>query len=226
MKKGVAAIAIFLQILALFVKATVLQYTFDVFCHHLKLELSTFKMKKGVAAIAIFLQILALFVKATVLQSIDPKDVATIDGRRYYFSSILVTSTDYYCTSGTRHHSMWIWGNSGEPFSHFKWDVGQPDGRTDEYNTNIPEAVTVCQELNMTLAGFETVEEYDAVMEYIRIDLASNEIYWTSGILQYNMWIWGNSGKPFSYFKWDVNEPDSNTAEDTLCVKNGFMHNW
>ncbi|KAF4524786.1 hypothetical protein B566_EDAN010159, partial [Ephemera danica] len=35
----------------------------------------------------------------------------------------------------------------------------------------IPEAVTVCQELNMTLAGLETIEEFNAVTNYITIDL-------------------------------------------------------
>ncbi|KAF4524787.1 hypothetical protein B566_EDAN010160 [Ephemera danica] len=124
-------------------------------------------MKKAIAALAIFL-----------LVPVDPKDIAVIDGRLYYFSSIAVT---------------------------------------------VSEAITVCRELNMTLAGLETQQEFDAVNNYITSNLATTAHFLTSGTLQLNMWVWSNVGKPFSYFNWATLEPDGRDDELSLCVGEGSM---
>ncbi|KAF4521664.1 hypothetical protein B566_EDAN009397 [Ephemera danica] len=138
-------------------------------------------MKTVVAAIAILLQVLPLLTEATSSpQSIDPKDIANILGRRYYFSTVPL---------------------------------------------NVGEGVTLCLELNMTLAGFETPEEYDAVTNYVTYTLGRTDIHWTSGARQYTSWIWTNSGEPFTFFRWDVSEPDitDGAQQQGLAVLNGLM---
>ncbi|KAF4524956.1 hypothetical protein B566_EDAN013906 [Ephemera danica] len=68
----------------------------------------------------------------------------------------------------------------------------------------VPEALSVCQEINMTLSGLETLEEFTAVTNYMQTNLNLGLLWWTSGCRQSTSWIWSNTGQSFTYFKWDT----------------------
>ncbi|KAF4529578.1 hypothetical protein B566_EDAN018369 [Ephemera danica] len=64
---------------------------------------------------------------ATSPHTVDPKDIAIIGGRRYYFSPI---------------------------------------------SLSVPNAIPVCTDINMTLAAFETAQEFDAISDHMIYVLA------------------------------------------------------
>ncbi|KAF4520577.1 hypothetical protein B566_EDAN011130 [Ephemera danica] len=81
---------------------------------------------------------------------------------------------------------------------------------------NAAEGLSLCQEINMTLAGFETVQEYITIINHIENThgWGANGFYFTSGVRHTNIWIWSNVGLPMTYFVWNSGpdiEPDFTT---------------
>ncbi|KAF4518854.1 hypothetical protein B566_EDAN006705 [Ephemera danica] len=70
------------------------------------------------------------------------------------------------------------------------------------------DAATRCDELNMDLMDLQTPEKEQAVYNALVSHGYTRLFYWTSGQrLENQGWIWTNTGNPFTYFHWTINEP-------------------
>ncbi|KAF4524784.1 hypothetical protein B566_EDAN010157 [Ephemera danica] len=100
-------------------------------------------------------------------------------------------------------------------------DIVLIDGRRYYFSTievSVPEAVSVCQEINMTVAGLETIEEFTAVTNYMKTNLNFGTWWWVSGCRQYTSWIWSNSGQLFAFFQWGPFRPLYSDSHAQVCL--------
>ncbi|KAF4518300.1 hypothetical protein B566_EDAN005869, partial [Ephemera danica] len=74
--------------------------------------------------------------------------------------------------------------------------------------TYVYEAISICEDKNMTLINLESREEMDNITTYINdvLNVAPFN-YWTSGLKLFYDWIWSGSGNLLTYSNWGYREP-------------------